>query len=139
MISCCLESLSKEKAWSCCMQVHTNMGAMPNNTQITVYFYPLPKQKTLRFLSFYTSYTHYYVCCVCISKHAKVMHMCNRCKKPILCSGYAPVKSLLFRKKLFSAIHYFVHLNLAISLLLGYLVFVLGNELATTNEVILVP
>ncbi|CAI7992619.1 Latrophilin-like protein LAT-2 [Geodia barretti] len=42
---------------------------------------------------------------------------------------------LAMGKKLFSAIHYFVHLNLAISLLLGYLVFVLGIELGNSNKV----
>ena len=39
------------------------------------------------------------------------------------------------RKKLFSAVHYFVHLNLAISLLLGYVVFVFGIELGTSTRV----
>ena len=40
-----------------------------------------------------------------------------------------------YRKKLFTAVHNFVHLNLAISLLAGYLVFALGVELATSNKV----
>ena len=40
------------------------------------------------------------------------------------------------RKKLFSAIHYFVHLNLALTLLVGYLVFVLGIELGNSNKVL---
>ena len=39
------------------------------------------------------------------------------------------------RKKLFSAVHNFVHLNLAIALFVGYLVFTVGVELATKNEV----
>ena len=41
------------------------------------------------------------------------------------------------RKKLFSAVHNFVHLNLSIALLLGYLVFGVGVELAASNEVCL--
>ena len=41
----------------------------------------------------------------------------------------------LHRKKLFIAVHNFVHLNLAISLLAGYLVFALGVELAASNMV----
>ena len=45
------------------------------------------------------------------------------------------IVSLLCRRKLFSAIHYFVHLNLAISLLLGYIVFVSGIEHARHNKV----
>ena len=41
-----------------------------------------------------------------------------------------------FRKKLFkSAVHNFVHLNLAIALFAGYLVFAVGVELAARNEV----
>ena len=39
------------------------------------------------------------------------------------------------RKKLFIAVHYFVHLNLALSLLLGYVVFMLGIELGTSSKV----
>ena len=39
------------------------------------------------------------------------------------------------RKKLFTAVHYFVHLNLAISLLLGYVVFMFGIELGTSTRV----
>ena len=42
---------------------------------------------------------------------------------------------LLNRKKLFNAVHMFVHLNLAISLLLGYLVFMFGIETATSSTV----
>ena len=42
---------------------------------------------------------------------------------------------ILYRKKLFIAVHNFVHLNLAISLLVGYLVFALGVELAASNKV----
>ena len=41
----------------------------------------------------------------------------------------------LNRKKLFHAVHMIVHLNLAISLLLGYLVFMLGIETATSSTV----
>ena len=43
----------------------------------------------------------------------------------------------LHRKKLFSAVHNFVHLNLSIALFLGYLVFGVGVELAAKNEVCL--
>ena len=39
------------------------------------------------------------------------------------------------RKRLFSAVHLFVHLNLSISLLLGYLTFMVGIETATSNTV----
>ena len=39
------------------------------------------------------------------------------------------------RKVLFTAVHNFVHLNLAVSLLVGYLVFALGVELAASNKV----
>ena len=42
---------------------------------------------------------------------------------------------VLCRKKLFSSVHYFVHLNLAISLLLGYVVFMFGIELGTGSKV----
>ena len=42
---------------------------------------------------------------------------------------------LACRKKLFSAVHNFVHLNLAIALFVGYLVFTIGVELAAKNEV----
>ena len=40
-----------------------------------------------------------------------------------------------YRKQLFVAVHNFVHLNLSIALLLGYLVFAVGVELAARNEV----
>ena len=43
--------------------------------------------------------------------------------------------SCFYRKKLFHAVHMFVHLNLAISLLLGYLVFMFGIETATSSTV----
>ena len=43
--------------------------------------------------------------------------------------------SVLSRKKLFSSVHYFVNLNLAISLLLGYIVFMFGIELGTGSKV----
>ena len=46
-----------------------------------------------------------------------------------LCCG------ILRRKKLFQAVHMFVHLNLAISLLLGYLIFMLGIETAISSSV----
>ena len=42
---------------------------------------------------------------------------------------------VLCRKKLFSSVHYFVHLNLAISLLIGYVVFMFGIELGTGSKV----
>ena len=41
----------------------------------------------------------------------------------------------MYRKNLFVAVHYFVHLNLAISLLLGYVVFIFGIELGTSSKV----
>ena len=43
--------------------------------------------------------------------------------------------SYLARKKLLEEVHYFVHLNLALSLLLGYVVFMLGMELGTSSKV----
>ena len=43
--------------------------------------------------------------------------------------------SFFYRKKLFNAVHMFVHLNLAISLLLGYLTFMAGIETATGSTV----
>ena len=42
---------------------------------------------------------------------------------------------LFDRKRLFDKVHYFVHLNLALALLLANLVFVSGIETATVNEV----
>ena len=42
---------------------------------------------------------------------------------------------LFDRKRLFDKVHYFVHLNLAFTLLLANLVFVSGIETATANEV----
>ena len=39
------------------------------------------------------------------------------------------------RKKLFTAVHNFVHLNLAISLFIGYLIFAVGVELGRNNKV----
>ena len=38
-------------------------------------------------------------------------------------------------KKLFTAVHNFVHLNLAIALFIGYLTFAVGVELAKDDEV----
>ena len=43
------------------------------------------------------------------------------------------------RKKLFSSVHYFVHLNLSLSLLLGYVVFMFGIELGTSSKASLLP
>jgi hypothetical protein len=43
------------------------------------------------------------------------------------------------RKRLFDKVHYFVHLNLAFTLLLANLVFVSGIETATVNEVQFLP
>jgi len=42
---------------------------------------------------------------------------------------------LVFRKKLFSAVHNFVHLNLAVALFLAYFTFAVGIELAAKNKV----
>ena len=38
-------------------------------------------------------------------------------------------------KKLLIAVHNFVHLNLAIALFVGYLIFAVGMELGAKNEV----
>ena len=43
--------------------------------------------------------------------------------------------SLICSKKLFSTVHNFVHLNMAIALFVGYLIFAVGVELAKGNEV----
>ena len=40
-------------------------------------------------------------------------------------------------KKLFTAVHNFIHINLAIALFIGYLVFAVGVELAKDDEVYL--
>ena len=42
---------------------------------------------------------------------------------------------LMFRKELLIKVHSFIHLNLCISLLLGYLVFLSGVETAVANKV----
>ena len=42
---------------------------------------------------------------------------------------------VFYSKKLFTAVHNFVHLNLAIALFIGYLVFAVGVELAKDNKV----
>ena len=39
------------------------------------------------------------------------------------------------RKELFTKLHFFVHLNLAIALLLGYVVFIAGVDTAVVNRV----
>ena len=39
------------------------------------------------------------------------------------------------RKKLFTAVHNFVHLNLAIALFLAYLVFAIGVDLGSRDTV----
>ena len=39
------------------------------------------------------------------------------------------------RKQLFTSVHYFIHLNLAIALFLGYATFVAGIEYATEHRV----
>ena len=42
---------------------------------------------------------------------------------------------VFYSKKLFTAVHNFVHLNLAIALFIGYLVFAVGVEFAKDNKV----
>ncbi len=42
---------------------------------------------------------------------------------------------LMFRKELLTKVHNFIHLNLSISLLLGYVVFLSGVETAVANKV----
>ena len=39
------------------------------------------------------------------------------------------------RKKLFSTVHNFIHLNLSISLFMAYVIFAVGIEMATSNQV----
>ena len=46
-----------------------------------------------------------------------------------------PMKIFFLRRKLLRALHLFVHLNLSISLLLGYLTFISGIETATGSIV----
>ena len=41
----------------------------------------------------------------------------------------------VYSKALFTSVHYFVHLNLALALFLGYAVFVLGTQFGTENGV----
>ena len=41
----------------------------------------------------------------------------------------------MFRKELLTKVHNFIHLNLSISLLLGYVVFLSGVETAVANKV----
>lgn len=52
-----------------------------------------------------------------------------------LCLFLPFFSSFLFRKKIFTSLHYFVHLNLSIALFLAYLVFAVGVEWAAKNEV----
>ena len=42
---------------------------------------------------------------------------------------------LLFSKELFVKVHYFIHLNLSIALLLGYVVFLAGVDTAVGNQI----
>ena len=42
---------------------------------------------------------------------------------------------LILRRELFTKVHYFIHLNLSITLFLGYLTFIAGIEEATAYEV----
>ena len=42
---------------------------------------------------------------------------------------------LLFRKELLTRVHNFIHLNLSISLLLGYVAFLSGIQTAVVNKV----
>ncbi len=42
---------------------------------------------------------------------------------------------LILRKELLTKVHSFIHLNLSISLLLGYVVFLSGVETAVANKV----
>jgi hypothetical protein len=53
----------------------------------------------------------------------------------IICLIFTIIFFINLRKKLFTAVHNFIHLNLAISLLIGYLVFALGVELAASNKI----
>ena len=47
-----------------------------------------------------------------------------------------PLKLLhYYREQLFTAVHNFIHLNLSIALLAGYIVFAVGVELAARNTV----
>ena len=41
----------------------------------------------------------------------------------------------MYSKQLFTSVHYFVHLNFALCLLLAYIVFAVGIETATRNKV----
>ena len=53
----------------------------------------------------------------------------------IYCTCYSDLCVSYCRKKLFKAVHNFVHLNLAIALFVGYLTFAVGVELAKSNKV----
>ena len=52
-----------------------------------------------------------------------------------VCSYYSDLCVSYCRRELFTAVHKFVHLNLAIALFVGYLTFAVGVELATSNKV----
>ena len=45
------------------------------------------------------------------------------------------LSTITFRKELFKSVHYFIHLNLSIALLLGYVAFLAGIDTAVGNRV----
>ena len=61
--------------------------------------------------------------CMCVC-----MHVCDTLKKYIFFN-------ILYSKKLYEQVHYFIHLNLALALFLGYVTFAAGITTATENRV----
>ena len=76
------------------------------------------------------TYTLYYAFCVYYNAHRLLIATVPG-NSDCACIDY----SYLCSKKLFTAVHNFVHLNLAIALFAGYLTFAVGVELAKDNEV----
>ena len=77
---------------------------------------------------------HAYTCtCILISR---IMYFfLQRRRASLQVNNDLHVCSYLCSKKLFTAVHNFVHLNLAIALFAGYLTFAVGVELAKDQEV----
>ena len=72
----------------------------------------------------YAQYYFFGASCTCV---------CGLLEHPTIFSFY--VFDMPCRRKLLHAVHMFIHLNLAISLLLGYLIFMIGIETATSSTV----
>ena len=103
---------------------------VPEGVQACVYIYSTVGLKQLYILRTQTfkvaCFSREYITTYFFNSHLKQLHFvlydCILCVK-------------IHRKKLFSAVHNFVHLNLAIALFCGYLVFAVGVELANHEKV----